>query len=143
MSVSVPWSAVGLPDAVLLVDDVLVVVVDVEQLLAAAEQLRVVNVDDLRRWFQISFLHNCYLLFVLFDDYLEFRSSSIKHERGGSLRSKSFKILFKIFWLAPLLVRFSYRFLSDFEAVRPTGWVAALKINRKLIQKIIRACAGA
>ena len=77
-----------LPDAVLLVDDVLVFVVGLERCLlvvvgTAAEHLRVVNVDDCRRGFHVSFLHNCYLLLFLFDDYLEFRSSSIKHERGG------------------------------------------------------------
>ena len=107
MSVSVPWSAVGLPDAALLIDDVLVVVVDVEQLLAAAEQLLpVVNLHDLRRWFQISFLHNCYLLLFLFDDYLEFRSSSIKHERWGRCAQNPSKSYSKSFGLR--------RFLRDF-----------------------------
>ena len=38
----------------------------------------------------------------------------------GSLRSKSFKILFKIFLLVIPLVRFLFRFLWDFEADRPT-----------------------
>ena len=99
----------GLPDAALLVDDVIIGVVGLERWIlvvvgTAAEQLRVVNLHDLRRGFHICFLHNCYLLLFLFDDYLEFRSSSIKHERGG---------------------------------------VASLKINRKFIQKIIRACAVA
>ena len=96
----------ALPDVALLIDDV--IVVDVERLLVvvgtAVEQLLpLLNGNDLRRGFQISSLHNCYLLLFLFDDYLELRSSSIKHDR----------------------------------------WVAALKINRKLIQKIIRTCAGA
>ena len=100
----------ALPDAALLVDDVLFFVVGLERCLlvvvgTGAEQLLpVVNLYDLRRGFHVSSLHNCYLLLFLFHDYLEFRSSSIKHERGG---------------------------------------VAALKINRKLIQKIIRTCAGA
>ena len=97
----------GLPDVALLIDDVLVVVVDVERLLVVvgtgAEHLPLLNGSDLRRWFHISSLHNCISFLFLFDDYLEFRSSSIKHDR----------------------------------------WVASLKINRKLIQKIIRTCAVA
>jgi hypothetical protein len=60
----------------------------------------------------------------------------------GSLSSKSFKILFKILCLAPWLERFSYRFLPDFEAVRPTVWVASLKILQNLIQNPL-ACAVA
>ena len=65
MSVSVPWSAGGLPDAALLVDDVVVVVVGLDRRLyvsvgTAAEQLLpVVNLHDLRRGFHVSFLHNC------------------------------------------------------------------------------------
>ena len=77
----------ALPDAALLVDDVLFFIVGLERCLlvvvgTGAEQLLpVVNLYDLRRGFHVSSLHNCYLLLFLFDDYLEFRSSSIKHER--------------------------------------------------------------
>ena len=65
-----------------------------------------------------------------------------KADRVWSLRSKSCKILFKILCLAPWLERFSFRFLPDFEAVRPTGLVASLKILQNLIQNPL-ACAVA
>ena len=55
-----------------------------------------------------------------------------------SLRSKSFKILFKIFWLAPLLERFSFRFLSDFERSDP---LAAFSLNHYLFA-VVHVDAG-
>ena len=96
----------GLPDAALLVDEVvLVVVVGLERCLlvvvgTAAEQLLpVVNLHDRRRGFLICSLHNCISFLFLFDDYLEFRSSSIKHERWGRFAQNPSKSYSKSFVL--------------------------------------------
>jgi hypothetical protein len=78
----------ALPDVALLIDDVIIGVVGLERAIlvvvgTAAEQLLpVVNLHDRRRGFQISSLHNCYLLLFLFDDYLELRSSSFTLDKA-------------------------------------------------------------